>query len=135
MFSKVPLSGLGSMAVAIQPVACGTLRKHVTKPSEQVTAPECRMWNLYCGGINYFMSAKRSVLVYDLMDHPVEECLRLRVDEPVVLVEEGGGLHGSGRGLHEVARQLGDLLEVRLQQLLGHVGQHGRREEQHQFAH
>ena len=37
--------------------------------------------------------------------------------------------------LHEVASELCDLLEVALQQLLGHVGQHRRREEQHQLPH
>ena len=37
-FLKVPLACLGSMAAAVQPNSLGTLRKHFTKPSEQVAA-------------------------------------------------------------------------------------------------
>ena len=38
-FLKVPLACLGSMAAALQTNSLGTLRKHLTKPSEQVAAP------------------------------------------------------------------------------------------------
>ena len=38
-FLKVSLPCLGSMAAAVQPNNLGTLRKHFTKPSEQVAAP------------------------------------------------------------------------------------------------
>ena len=38
-FLKDPLACLGSMAAAVQPNSLGTLRKHFTKPSEQVAAP------------------------------------------------------------------------------------------------
>ena len=38
-FLKVPLACLGSMAAAVQPNSLGTLRKHLTKPLEQVAAP------------------------------------------------------------------------------------------------
>ena len=40
MFSEVPPACLGRMAAAVQPTTCGTLRKHVTKSSEQVAAPD-----------------------------------------------------------------------------------------------
>ena len=38
-FLKVPHAYLGSMAAAVQPNSLETLRKHFTKPSEQVAAP------------------------------------------------------------------------------------------------
>ena len=38
-FLKVLLACLGSMAAAVQPNSLGTLRKHFTKPLEQVASP------------------------------------------------------------------------------------------------
>ena len=50
-FLKVPLACLGSMAAAVQPSSLGTLRKHFTKPSEQVAAPpSMKRWVIHLYG-------------------------------------------------------------------------------------
>ena len=45
-FLEVPLACLGSMVDAIQPNGLWNSQKHVTKPSEQVAAPDCRCHRL-----------------------------------------------------------------------------------------
>ena len=49
-FLNVPLTCLGSMAIAVQPNSLGTHRKHFTKPTEQVAAPASKPGGkLKCG--------------------------------------------------------------------------------------
>ena len=52
-FLKLSLAGLGSMADAVQPNSLGTLRKHVTKPSEQVAASPSRLWGI-CSVVGFY---------------------------------------------------------------------------------
>jgi len=72
----VPLACLGRMAAAVQPTSLGTLRKHLTKPSEQVSPPT---WYLY----HVLVLTSSQVLVTKLKQaHTNDTTCRLLPNEP-----------------------------------------------------